>query len=362
MNISEALYECTTCTSRFEVTLGRVHCDCGGVLDLRYEQPAYHASRDPHDVGLLRFSDLLPVDASFLRRSSLGLSATPLVSISDSLFVKCDFVSPSGSFKDRGAQVLAAVALSLGAQRIVLDSSGNAGAAMAAHSARIGLACDVVVPASAPAQKLLQSRAYGATVIAIEGERAAATARARDLATAPGTFYASHVENPFFLEGTKTWAFEVAEQLGDAPDEVVMAVGNGSLFIGAYRGFRLLFDQGITTRLPRMVAAQASGWSPLSGDVEHGDAAPLADGIAIVAPRRLHQIAAIINESKGEVRTADAAAIVRAARDLASRGLWVEPTSATAWATLRDPVSPGAARTVVSLGGGGFKSSAVAYA
>ena len=139
MNIRDTCYECTTCSSQFDVTLDRVHCDCGGVLDLRCDQPSYHVSDDPYDVGLLRFSDVIAVEKGFLRQSSLGLSATPLVPMGNSLFVKCDFISPSGSFKDRGAQVLAAVALSLGAQRIVLDSSGNAGAAMAAHSARIRL-------------------------------------------------------------------------------------------------------------------------------------------------------------------------------------------------------------------------------
>ena len=361
MNISEALYQCAQCSTRFEVTLSRVECNCGGVLDLHYDDPAYRVLHDRLDAGLLRFADLIPIETALLRQASLGLSATPLVSMGPSLFVKCDFISPSGSFKDRGAQVLAALAISLGAQRIVLDSSGNAGAAMAAHSARVGLKCDVVVPASAPAQKMLQSRAYGATVITVEGSRGAATARARDMAEVPGTFFASHVENPYYLEGTKTWAFEVAEQLGDAPEEVIMSVGNGSLFIGAYRGFRYLFDHGITTRLPRMVAAQASGWSPLSGDVEHGDAAALADGIAIANPRRLRQIDSIIEESRGEVRTADHAAIICATRELAAKGLWVEPTSGVAWATLAAHDSRDALSTVVSLGGSGFKSSAVTY-
>ena len=360
MSVPDVRFECTQCATHFEVTIDRVECDCGGILDLYYATPEYHVSTHPLDQGVLRYNPLLPVDDQYLRRAWLGLSTTPLLSTGGNVWVKCDFVSPSGSFKDRGAHVLASVALSLGAQRIVLDSSGNAAAAMAASSARIGVPCVVVVPARAPALKLFQSRAYGAQVITAEGPRHVATARARSLAEMPGTFFASHVENPFFLEGTKTWAFEVVEQLGDAPERVIMAVGNGSLFIGAYRGFRYLFDQGVTSRIPRMVAAQASGWSPLREEVEHRDEAPLADGIAIVSPRRLSQIQSVIAESCGGARAFSRESIVRATRELAAKGLWVEPTSATAWAAIGEFDDEGT--TVVSLGGAGYKSSAVSFA
>lgn len=353
---STVVYECNVCTTRYPVSLERIVCDCGGVLDLAGSSPSFRTWTNRDGIGLARFADQIPVPESLLARSSLGLSMTPLLKVDDSLFAKCDFVSPSGSFKDRGAQVLAALALDLDVRHIVLDSSGNAAAAMAAHAARVGLKCSVVVPSSAPSQKLRQVRAYGARVITREGPRIAATEYAFQLAEESKAFFASHVENPFFFEGTKTWAFEVAEQLGDAPDEVVMAVGNGSLFIGAYRGFVTLFDQGITSRVPRMVAAQVKGWSPLSGDIGHGDEPPLADGIAIIRPRRLKQILEIIDQSSGEVRTVPKHNILEATQSLARRGLWVEPTSATAWAAgqggERDAI-----RTVVSLGGAGFKSS-----
>ena len=176
---------------------------------------------------------------------------------------------------------------------------------------------------------------------------------------AGGGFYASHVENPFFTEGTKTWAFEVFEQLGDAPAEVVMCpVGNGSLFLGVEHGFRYLFDQGVTTRVPRMVAAvQAKGWSPLAGDVAEDRRAPLADGIAIVAPRRFAQIVRAIERTKGrETRTVGDDEIVATTERLAHEGLWVEPTSATAFAgAVRSNVDDGP--VVVSLGGAGFKAA-----
>ncbi len=350
-------YQCAQCGDVFGVALDRINCDCGGVLDLVFDAPAFPASLADRGVGLSRYREALAIDASTLDQASLGTQRTPLLEMESPLFVKCDYVTPSGSFKDRGAQVLSALALGLGASRVVVDSSGNAGAAMAAHCARVGLSCVVVAPASAPAQKLHQSRAYGADVRTVEGARSAATALALDLVSEEGTFYASHVENPFFLEGTQTWAFELWEQLGDAPTEVVMSVGNGSLFLGAYRGFRYLHRHGLTSRIPRMVAIQAKGWSALTKDLSHGESPPLADGIAITAPRRMAQILKTIEETGGEVRAVDDEAIRHSTSELARRGCWVEPTSGAAWAGARASRLDAKESVVVSLGGAGFKAS-----
>jgi threonine synthase len=350
----DVYYQCSLCATHYEVELSRISCDCGGVLDLHFDAPALPASFEGRGMGLARYREVLPIGEEWLTRADLGASRTPVLRVG-SINVKCDYITPSGSFKDRGAFMLAALALGLGARSVIVDSSGNAGAAMAAYCGRIGLACTVVAPASAPPGKLAQSRAYGATVVAVEGPRAAATEAALEMAS-DGGFYASHVENPFFTEGTKTWAFEVFEQLGDAPAEVVMSVGNGSLFLGVERGFRYLFDQGLTTHVPRMVAVQAKGWSPLADDVAENRGVPLADGIAIIAPRRFAQIARAIEVTEGETRTVGDDEIIATTELLAHSGLWVEPTSATAFA--------GAARSkaddgpvVVSLGGAGFKSA-----
>jgi threonine synthase len=350
----DVYYVCSVCGAHYEVELSRISCDCGGVLDLHFDAPPLPASLDGRGPGLLRYREALPIDEAWLARADLGASRTPLLEVGTT-FVKCDYVTPSGSFKDRGAVMLAALALGLRAKSVVVDSSGNAGAAMAASCGRIAVPCTVVAPASAPAAKLAQSRAYGANVVAIEGPRAAATDAALAMAT-DGGFYASHVENPFFTEGTKTWAFEVFEQLGDAPAEVVMAVGNGSLFLGVERGFHYLLDQGLVSRMPRMVAVQAKGWSPLANDVAEDRGAPLADGIAIVAPRRFAQIVRVIEATGGEVRTVGNEEILTMASELAHAGLWVEPTSAAAWAgAARSSATDGP--VVVSLGGAGFKAA-----
>jgi threonine synthase len=349
-------YKCSICGAAYEVTLDRVCCDCSGVLDLDFVAGELPATLDGRGHGLSRYIEALAIDGPSLAAADLGSTRTPLLAMGGSVFAKCDYLMPSGSFKDRGAQVLAALAIRLGAARVVVDSSGNAGAAMAAHCARIGMECIVVAPASAPAAKLYQSKVYGADVRAVDGPRSAATDLAHELASQDGTFYASHVENPFFLEGTKAWAFEVWEQLGDAPAEVVMSVGNGSLFLGVHEGFRYLYSHGLTTRIPRMVAAQAVGWSPLADDLSHGDEGPLADGIAIVAPRRFSQIMNVVAATGGEVRTVGSDVIRSSTDGLARRGLWVEPTSGVAWGAAQGH-PPVDGDVVVSLGGSGFKSS-----
>ncbi len=350
-------YRCAVCGTTFEVTLDRLTCDCSGVLDLEFDAATLPSSLDGRPQGLIRYAEALALDVESLAAADLGARRTPLLAMGGSTYVKCDYIMPSGSFKDRGAQVLAALALRLGATSVVVDSSGNAGAAMAAHCARLGIECIVVAPASAPAAKLHQSRVYGAEVQTVEGPRSAATNVAHELVSRAGTLYASHVENPFFTDGTKAWAFEVWEQLGDAPAEVVMSVGNGSLFVGAYLGFRYLFERGLSTRIPKMVAAQAVGWSVLSGDLSHGDEGPLADGIAIVAPRRFDQIMKVIEVTGGEVRTVGNDSIRSVVGSLARRGLWVEPTSAVSWGAAEQGTKVDG-DVVVSLGGAGFKSSA----
>jgi len=355
-NFDHIHYRCAVCGATYEVTLDRFTCDCTGVLDLEFDAPAFPSSLVGRSHGLTRYVEALAMDAESLAAADLGSGRTPLLTMGESTYAKCDYIMPSGSFKDRGAQVLAALALRLGANSVVVDSSGNAGAAMAAHCARLGIDCIVVAPSSAPAAKLYQSRVYGADVRLVEGPRSAATTVALELSSRDGTLYASHVENPFFTDGTKAWSFEVWEQLGDAPAQVVMSVGNGSLFIGAYLGFRYLLEHGFTSRIPKMVAAQAVGWSALAGDLSHGGELPVADGIAIVAPRRFDQIKKIIDVTGGEVRTVTPDVIKATVASLARDGLWVEPTSAVAWAAAEQGPKYDDG-VVVSLGGAGFKSS-----
>jgi threonine synthase len=294
-------------------------------------------------AGMWRYAPWLPVSPGREVGLSMGEGLTPLVAAGEDLpgvQLKLEFVSPTLSFKDRGAVMLVVSALERGAARVVADSSGNAGSAIAAYATRAGLECTVFVPASTSAAKQAQIRAYGAALEPVPGDRTAATEAAIAAVSDTGAQYASHIYDPLFLQGTKTFAFECWEQLGRAPDAVIVPVGNGTLLLGAARGFRELRSAGLIDRLPPVIALQSSGCAPLALAWARGSPAPvpvspedtLAEGIAVPRPPRGPQILAAVRESGGCVAAVPEGAIVPAQRELAHRGLLVEPTAALVWA------------------------------
>src|SRR3984885_2818934 len=271
---------CAACGRSYGLDELAWRCDgCGGVLDLAGFNPVVPpvsvlAQRRP---TLWRYAEALPIDEP--ADISLGEGMTPLVTAPEDpgVMLKVDYLMPSGSFKDRGAVLLAALARRLGVPRMVADSSGNAGTAVAAYAARAAIPCEVYVPAATSAGKVAQLRAYGATVRQIPGSREDTADAAADAADQPGTFYASHVYHPFFLQGMKTYAFELWEQLGGRlPATLVLPVGNGTLVLGAYLGCRDLLDQGLIGRMPAIVAVQAAGCAPLAQAFRDGAALPAA--------------------------------------------------------------------------------------
>src|ERR1700736_2789174 len=186
---------------------------------------------------LWRCAAALRVDSQ--QRVTLGEGWTPLVSRvwgGRDVAFKLEYLAPTGSFKDRGTSVLMTYLHTHGVPGILEDSSGNAGASMAAYTAACGMSCRILVPADAPSRKLVQMSAMGATVIPVPGTRQDVAERA--LAEAGQHFYASHNWQPFFLEGTKTLAFELWEQLGfRVPDNIVVPAGYGSNILGCAQGF-----------------------------------------------------------------------------------------------------------------------------
>jgi threonine synthase len=299
--------------------------------------------RLPHSeaAGLWRYEPWLA--ASRVPELSMGEGQTPLLTAGSDLpemHLKLEFVSPSGSFKDRGAVVLVAAAVHRGAARLIADSSGNAGSAIAAYAARAGVPCTVFVPQATSAGKQRQIEAYGASLERVAGDRSATTIRAIAAVESTGSTYASHVYDPYFFQGTKTFAFEVWDQLGRVPDAILIPVGNGTLLLGAARGFAELRSAGLTDRLPALIALQSERCAPLAAAFARGltEAAPVraettvAEGIAVPRPPRGAQILAAVRESGGCVITVPEAAIEPAALELARRGLLVEPTAALVWA------------------------------
>ena len=346
-------------------------CACGGALESAEEPFFDSASIDPKVRGLWRYSAFLPVPSD-TQQISMGEGWTPLVDgefESISVRWKLEFLNPTGSFKDRGTAPLMTALKSWGVQHVVEDSSGNAGASAAAYSARAGMKATIFVPAHASPSKLAQIGIYGGRVVSVPGPRVEAT-RAAEAALTTEVAYASHVWQPTFLAGLQTLAWEIWEQLdGRAPEWLIAPVGQGTLLLGAYRGFRVLLEAGHIQRLPRMVAAQAERCAPLYAAWREGlDHVPsvqgsptAAEGIRITCPVRGRELLQAIGESGGAVLRASEDQIRAAQSALARRGLYVEPTSAVAVACLdqlrsrvgRDDV------VVVPLTGSGLKGAPV---
>ncbi|MER5815382.1 threonine synthase [Streptomyces californicus] len=228
--------------------------------------------------SLWRYKEFLPLDTSAI---SLGEGRTPLVPLTDTVSAKLDFLMPTLSFKDRGAVMLGELARRLGPDRVVADSSGNAGTSFAAYCARAGLRCTVYVPEGTSAKKTEQIRAHGARLVTVPGGREATARAARAAADEPGVFYASHVFNPYFLHGTKTYAYELWEDLGGRlPEALAVPVGNGTLLLGVALAVAELDALGLITARPRLIAVQAEAVSPLAAAFRAGadDLLPVGAG------------------------------------------------------------------------------------
>lgn len=326
-------------------------------------------------TDLWRYEALLPASSAFA--SNLHVGGTPLIDLgvdheSIQLWAKDDTRNPSGSLKDRATDVALAVARTLGYDTVIGASTGNAGASLACLAAAHGMNAKVVVPASAPRTKLAQILAYGAELIEIDGSYDEAFDTALDLACREGAFCRNTGVNPYVREGKKTCAFEIAEQLDwQVPDWVVVPCGDGNVLSGIGTGFLQLATLGITSRMPRLVAAQAQTSDSIAQTfniaVRDGaiPSAPMlvtpdtrADSISVGHPRdHVGAIQSLLAcDGRPVVVTDDA--ILAARRGLARRfGLWVEPAAAASLAAvraLRDQgvVSPGDSVVLVLTGAG----------
>jgi threonine synthase len=303
---------------------------------------------------------------------SLGEGWTPLLAgewHGAPVHYKLEFMMPTGSFKDRGMTVMVSYLKSRGVTHVLEDSSGNAGASLSAYAAAAGLTCRILVPETASYPKIAQIAACGADVVTIKGSRQDVAEAA--LRQSAEIFYASHNWQPFFVEGTKTLAYELWEQGGfRAPDNVVVPLGYGSNVLGAERGFDELLRTGEIARRPRLFGVQAARCAPYAAafraGVEHlvaSEIAPtVAEGIATPKPTRVVDVLRAVRDTGGSIVAVEEAEIVPALRDLARRGLYVEPTSAVAAAGLSRLLASGVIRpqeyTVLVLTGSGLKASA----
>jgi threonine synthase len=348
----------------------RWRADNGHYLNLAPGPGLTRRDIDPARRSIWRYARGLLIGAE--HAVSLGEGWTPLLPgqwHGAPVQYKLEFMMPTGSFKDRGTTVLVSYLKSRGVRRVLEDSSGNAGASLAAYAAAAGLACRILVPETASYPKIAQIAACGAEVVTIKGSRQDVAEAA--LAQSAEIFYASHNWQPFFVEGTKTLAWELWEQGGfRAPDNLVVPLGYGSNVLGAERGFDELARAGEITRRPRLFGVQAARCAPYAAafraGVEHLVAAEIAptvaEGIATPRPTRVAEVLRAVRDTGGTIVAVEEAEIVAALAELARLGLYVEPTAAAAAAGLTRLLASGVVRpqeqTVLVLTGTGLKASA----
>lgn len=365
------VYRCPRCC-------GGAASNCGafprGILSVVVDPERLRAAArrgapiDPHEF--------LPIGVP--GREAFAAGGTPLVASArlreatgfPNLFFKDDTRNPTGSLKDRASLLVAAQAIAAGERRVALASTGNAGASMAGAGAALGLDVVLFVPGAAPRAKLLQSLLYGAKVVPVRGTYDDAFALSIEYTAACGGVNRTTAHNPFTIEGKKTVALEIWNQLGGrVPDVVYVPTGDGVIIAGACKGFADLAAAGLAERLPVLVAVQASGSNAIARSLREGrevalaGTSTIADSLSVRSPANGAMALRCLARSGGRAVEVDDEAIGRAQLALAREaGLFVEPSSAAAWAGfLADRANVDRRATVVVLlTGTGFKDVAAA--
>jgi threonine synthase len=316
--------------------------------------------------GLIqRYGPFLDLPA-YTRVISLLEGNTPLIpmprlgrDLACELFVKFEGSNPTGSFKDRGMTAAISEAVGRGAQTVICASTGNTAASAAAYAARAGLRSIVLIPeGKVAAGKLAGAIAYGAEVIQVQGSFDDALSLVVEITQRTPIALVNSI-NPYRIEGQKTAAFEICDELGLAPDWLCLPVGNAGNITSYWAGFKQ-YQKG----LPRILGVQAAGAAPLvlGHPVEKPET--VATAIRIGKPARGEQALEAAHQSNGRISAVSDGEILSAQRMLASEGVWVEPASAAGLAGLVAESSRGESeakgkRVVVVCTGHGMKDPAV---
>lgn len=303
-------------------------------------QPSSHVRSDSRQSGIIaRYRQFLPVTDQ-TPELSLHEGNTPLiyaVNLSKQLGIELSFkyegLNPTGSFKDRGMVMAVAKAMEEGSKTIMCASTGNTSAAAAAYAARAGLRCIVLIPSGNIALgKLAQAIAYGAEVIAIDGNFDEALTIVREI-TADEPITLVNSVNPYRLEGQKTSSFEICDALGKAPDILAIPVGNAGNITAYWKGFNEYKQAGLINHLPKMYGFQAAGAAPLVRGESIAHPETIATAIRIGNPASKEGALAAIRESSGLVDSVTDEEILEA-YELTARaeGIFCEPASAASLA------------------------------
>lgn len=332
----DASLHCAHCDAQYELEEPRWQCHCGGYLRLDFHARFQKDRISEGPRSIWRYADALPIENP-KHPVTLGEGLTPLLpaeGLWGKAWVKADYQMPTGSYKDRGTSVMMTQLTQWGIRNIIEDSSGNAGASVAAYSAVAGIEANIFIPAYTSVGKAAQIALMGAKLTKVPGTREDTTKAAE--AAAQHVFYASHNWSPWFIHGVKTLAFELWEQLGwQAPSSVVVPVGNGSLVLGLAQGFTDLLMAGQIQRLPKIYAVQSENCAPLARAFAAGFEQPIqvvkqptmAEGIASALPVKGDAILRVVRASGGSIITVNEDEILQGLKSLNQVGFYVEPTS-----------------------------------
>ncbi len=324
-------YRCIACNTTQTADHAGYQCPaCGGNLDVTYDyETASRAIGSGFGRGrdIFRYIPLLPVNR-LGEPFPLRIGMTPNIHAIrlgeplglGSLYLKDETGNPSASLKDRASAIALQRALDVGASTVTVASTGNAGSSTACLAAALGLQAIVFVPETAPAAKLTQSLAYGATVLAVRGTYDDAYDLCLLAAAEFGWFNRSTGYNPFTREGKKTCSFEIWEDLGRVPDRVVVPTGDGNILSGIWKGWCDLRATGLTDSLPKI-------------DCVRADPDTIADSISVIRPRDGLAADKAVEQSGGETVTVPDDEILAAIPEIArTTGVFAEPAAAAAWA------------------------------
>ena len=348
--------ECIDCGARYDPNQVIYTCSrCGGLLSVEYNFSSLPEDLDQtwkkRTLSVWRYRELLPI-GRIENKVSLGEGGTSLnkcLRLSEeiglkNLYVKNEGENPTGSFKDRGMTVGVTKAVELGMTKVACASTGNTSASLAAYAARAGIECIVLIPSGKVAfGKLTQAIIHGAKVIQIRGNFDEALRIVRKICHSHPIYLLNSL-NPFRLEGQKTAAFEIRDQLdGRIPDKIVVPVGNAGNISALWKGFVELRELGLTDKAPQMIGIQAEGAAPIADSLKKklrrvrfvDNPETVATAIRIGSPVNWKKAVRAVKESQGLVEKVSDAEILEAQKLLAQQeGLFVEPASAASIAGL----------------------------
>jgi len=349
-------YECTLCHQTFPKDQEYTTCpQCGelGILDIVYDYEQLKSVLTPtyfvrnKDYSIWRYLPLLSVDSGDYSQS-LQVGWSPLYRSNTiekaygagPLYFKDDGQNPTSSLKDRASVIACVKAIALGYDTVACSSTGNAASSLAGNAARLGLKSVIFVPKRAPQGKLAQLLAFGATVIKVDGDYKAAFNLSKVAISHFGWYNRNAAINPHLVEGKKTVALEISEQLHFmVTDWVVVSVGDGCTIAGVYKGFYDLFQIGLINRIPKLLGVQAEGCRPFveafftDSQLLESEENTIADSIAVGIPRNPVKAMNAVKASNGSFVSVTDDEILDALKELGqAEGIFAEPAASAAFA------------------------------